>query len=300
MQSAAPDMRPAPGQKLFAWNGVAFFTPENWELSQSELSKGLNRIVLDDEFSPRLELEWMLCDSTIDSDNLQKNFQKQAKEITEKAVSIRRLDALPSEWTAHEYSMEDNRTLIVAYMVPSAKDSPFALFKLHFDAHSKELPALTFHTIANSFRFFHDGLALWAFYDINMELDAKFRLTASSLQAGRKTLCFEWRLRRLYIWFFSLADVALRDKSLAEFSADFLNRTNLLPVPLWSPDGPDRIKYRRRRLFFMGQFEEIGRMCFRYSATLHHLPQRNQIAIVVYNYRNDNDLQVLKESIQIK
>ena len=300
MDAFHADIRPSDGQKLFAWNGVAFITPRNWELSQSELSRGLNRIVLDDEFSPRLELEWMLCESPLDRQTVQQIFQKQAKEITEKAEGIRKLTGLSDEWTAHEYSMGNGRTLIVAYIVPTSEKSPFALFKLHFDSHSKDVPALTFHTIATTFRHFSDGPVPWSFYDVDMALDAKFRLTASSLQAGRKTLCFEWRLRRLFIWFFSLADVALKQKSLSEFAADFLNRTNVLPVPLWSPDGADRIKYRRHRLFFMGQFEEIGRLCFRYSASLHRIPQRNQIAIVVYNYRNDNDLYVLKESIQIK
>ena len=287
------------GNKLFAWNGVAFLTPSSWELSQSELSKGLNRIVLDDEFSPRLELEWTLCDSPIDSSKVQKNFQKQAKEITEKAAKIRKLDAVSDLWTAHEYTMDGGRTLIVAYIVPVEKNLPFALFKLHFDSHSKEVPALAFYNIANSFRFFHDGIVPWAFYDIDLKLDSRFHLTASSLQAGRKTLCFEWRLRRLYIWFFSLADIALREKTLAEFSADFLNRTNLLPVPHWSPDGPEKIKYRRHRLYFMGQFEEIGRMCFKYHASIYHFPQRNQIAIIVYNYRNFNDLHILDDSLKI-
>ena len=299
MNAPNTDIHVSDGTKLFAWNGVSFITPTNWELSQSELSKGLNRIVLDDDFSPRLELEWTLCDTTIDSSKVQKNFQKQAKEITEKATRIRKLDAPSDDWTAHEYSMEGGRTLIVAYIVPPEKDMPFALFKLHFDSHSKEVPALTFYTISKSFRFYHDGIVPWAFYDVNMSLDSRFRLTASSLQAGRKTLCFEWRLRRLFVWFFSLADIALREKTLAEFSADFLNRTKLLPVPLWSPNGSEEIKYRRHRLFFMGQFEEIGRMCFRYSATLHHFPQLNQIAIVVYNYRNTNDLCILKDSLRI-
>ncbi|MBQ7651296.1 MAG: hypothetical protein IJS15_10070, partial [Victivallales bacterium] len=181
MAATSTDIHIPDGNKLFAWNGVAFITPQNWELSQSELSKGLNRIVLDDEFSPRLELEWTLCDSPIDSSKVQKNFQKQAKEITEKAAKVRKLDAAPDYWTAHEYSMDGGRTLIVAYIIPNENGQPFALFKLHFDSHSREVPALTFYAIVKSYRFFHDGLAPWSFYDIDMELDSRFHLTAASL-----------------------------------------------------------------------------------------------------------------------
>ena len=51
MNALNTDIHVPDGSKLFAWNGVSFITPTSWELSQSELSKGLNRIVLDDDFS---------------------------------------------------------------------------------------------------------------------------------------------------------------------------------------------------------------------------------------------------------
>ena len=280
-------------QKLFAWNGIAFLTPASWELALTELSKGLNRIVLEDEYAPRLELDWLEPKEVLSAEKVQERCQKQARKLTEAALKVTAIDGLPSEWTAHEYRMADGCVLVVGYRVTNAPQEPFPFFQLHFDAQSKEIPALCFRQLAHSFCWFPEGQAPWAFYDVFFWAPRELRLTATSLQAGRKTLIFEWRLRRLFLSFISLADMALREKTLAEFTADFLNATKLFPVPVWRAEGYSNISYSRKKRYFIGQFEEIGRMCFRYCASCQLLTARNQIVIRMAQYRKQADFERL-------
>ena len=289
-----PDkLRGNPSQKLFAWNGLAFLTPASWELAQTELSKGINRIVLEDDFSPRLELDWVDHPATHSRDTIQKNYQAQARALTQAASGIIPIPDLPPEWTAHEYRMPDKRTMVIGYRIPGDEHSPFPLFRLHFDAHSRDLPAACFRQIANSLCWFNHGLVPWAFYDVAFAVNHELRLAATSLQAGRKTISFEWKLRRMTLWFISLANLALRTKGLPQYAAEFLNSTRIFPVPLWQPGQHDTLAYHRRKRYFLGQFEELGRLCFRYQATASLHPDRNQIQLQMLQYRRASDLDVL-------
>ena len=284
-------------QKLFAWNGIAFLTPASWELALTELSKGLNRVVLEDDYAPRLELDWLEPKEALSAETVQERCQKQARKLTEAAQRVTAIPDLPPEWTAHEYRMADGRVLVVGYRVPALPQEPFPFFQLHFDAQSKDIPSLCFRQIAHSFSWFSEGLAPWSFYDVFFWAPRELRLVATSLQAGRKTLIFEWRLRRLFLTFISLADMALREKTLAEFTADFLNGTKLFPVPVWRPDVDSNIAYSRKKRYAIGQFEEIGRMCFRYHAECQLLSEKNQIAIQMAQYRKQADLEKLIVSV---
>ena len=279
----------SPSQKLFAWNGIAFLTPASWELALTELSKGLNRVVLEDDYAPRLELDWLEPKEALSAERVHTRCQKQARELTEAAQKVTPIPELPPEWTAHEYRMPDGKVLVVGYRVPNARQDPFPFFLLHFDALTKEIPSLCFRQLAQSFSWFTEGLAPWAFYDVCFQLPRELVLSSTSLQAGRKTLIFEWRLRRLFLCFISLADMALREKTLAEYTADFLNATKLFPVPFWRPDGEERVVYSRKKRYFIGQFEEIGRMCFRYRASCQLLAEKNQIAIQMAQFRSPAD-----------
>lgn len=299
MTNNTNNLKPDSTQRLFAWNGLAFLTPKNWELSETELSKGINRIVLEDDAMPRLELDWITPKDALDKDKVQKQCQKQTRKLSEAACEVVEVKGISNEWTAHEYRMPDSRTLLIAYRVPSDTTSPFAFFRLHFSPKTSESPAVCFRSIAKSFSWYNAGLTPWSFYDVDFRLNRDFRLVATSLQAGRKTLSFEWRLRRLFLWYFSLADIVLREKSLAQYCADFLNNLKLLPVPLWIPQGDTALSYKRHKLYFLGQFEEIGRMCFKYHAEARLFPDKNQIALWVIQYRKESDLEKLSEELAI-
>ena len=108
---------------LFAWNGVAFQVPKRWELSVNELVKGVSRIVLEDDFGPRLELDWTKPRSASETERFRKRSLEYIKIIDEKSRSVTPLAALPDEWTAHLYRMSDDSFLATAYMVPPSSDA---------------------------------------------------------------------------------------------------------------------------------------------------------------------------------
>ncbi len=292
-----PDhLRPGPGQRLFAWNGIAFLTTKNWELASTELHQGVSRIVLEDDACPRLELDWFSTDSEVARDKVQRRCQKQSRALTEAATKVLPIEGLNREWTAHEYRMPDASTLVVGYCLPSHQGRPFAFFRLHFPTGHADSPAVAFRSLARSFSWWKSGLAPWAFYDVAFTLNRDYHLASTALQAGRKMLAFEWRLRRLFIWHFSLADYILRTQTAAEWCRDFLNSCRFLPVPIWHLDAEGKLSCRRKRLYFLGQFEEIGRLCFKYQAVCRHLPEQNQIVLWVIHYRRPSDLLHLAEA----
>lgn len=291
-----PHLHPGPGQRLFAWNGVAFLTPKSWELANAELYKGVSRIVLEDDAGPRLELDWFSTDDDISRDKVQKRCQKQSRALTEAAEKVLEIDGLSREWTAHEYRLPPAAVLVVGYCLPSPEGRPFAFFRLHFPAGHAEAPAVTFRAVAQSFSWWKTGIAPWAFYDVAFSLNRDYHLASTALQAGRKMLAFEWRWRRLFIWHFSLADYILRTQTAAEWCRDFLNACKFLPVPSWRVDDQGKLVCRRRKLYCLGQFEEIGRLCFQYQAVCRHLPEKNQIVLWVIHYRRPADLLHLAEA----
>ena len=103
-------------------------------------------------------------------------------------------------------------------------------------------------------------------------------------------MVFEWRLRRLFIWFFSLADVILREKRIEQWAVEFLNGFKGLQGPKFIPVQNGEIHTRISWRYPFGQFEEIFRWCFRYKARCIHLPEKNQIVLYAFNYRNEIDV----------
>lgn len=318
---AAPPLPPAAADEhFFAWNGVGFLLPVSWELSFCDLQRGVTSVAHEDDCDRRLEAEWLVPDSVPAQEKVQQRFQQQARAIAEKATAVLPIAGIDDAWTAHEYHLGDAAAqqppravaaaaqqlprggaaavLVIAYRLPQGPGEPMALFRLHFPAGSRDVPAVVMRSLCRSFRWWSAGEAPWQFYDVAFALRRDFRLAATALQAGRKLLQFEWRLRRLYVWHFSLAELMLAKQSVEAFCADFLRQSKLLPVPRWTPMPDGGLTYRRRRLHFFGQFEEIGRCCFKYYAWCHHDPARNQIALWVMHYRCAADLQQLPAAIR--
>ncbi|MBR6059961.1 MAG: hypothetical protein IKP58_17470 [Victivallales bacterium] len=279
---------------LFAWNGISFQVPKRWELAVNELIKGVSRIVLEDDYGPRLEIDWTTPRSKSETERFRKRSLEYIKIIDDKSSSVKPLDNLSDEWTAHLYRMPENASLATAYMVPASTGDPFVFFRIHFSKGTPEIPEATSRKILRSFSWTKDGSAQWAFYDIRFKLDCCFRLVSAALLAGQKLLAFEWKLRRLFVWHFSLADYITRNSTPAQWCADFLNKFKLLPAPHWTAVDDTTLVATRKKLYFLGQFEEIGRLCYKYHAICQHLPEQNMIRLVVFNYRSKKDLQKLK------
>ena len=124
-------------------------------------------------------------------------------------------------------------------------------------------------------------------------VDRRFRLTGTVFEAGRKRMIFEWRLRRLWIWQFSLADMALRGAAPQVFIADFLNTASGIRGPHFISD-KDRIVALRRRRYPFGHADEIGRMCFKYDAGYGFIPDQTRLMLYAFQHRRIRDLAMIK------
>lgn len=277
---------------LFAWDGVSFQVPDGWHLSSYVLRKNLTRVVLEDDYSVRLEAEWTRPKRPVNLKKTRDRAARAAKPLAAAATHKRELSATGSAHSVVLYTMPDKSTLLTAFLSPPGS-TLFCLLRLHSGPEDRDDPAVVLKLIAGSFTVHRGDTVPWAVYDISMELPVDFRLASTSLEAGRKLFVFEWRLRRLYVWHFSLADILLKGRAPEQWAAEFLNAFKGIPGPVFSPGVGGEIEARRPLLHFLGQFEEIGRRCFRYRAQCIHNKETNRITLWVYNYRHPDDLEKL-------
>lgn len=281
----------------FSWDGFSFDTPEDWDLSQYFFGKHTSSVQMEDECAVRLELEWTRPSRKVSASTLQARFAKSSGELGKVALTTDAVDSLPPGWSAVLYTMPEKRIFIIAFWL-SPDGGFFGFFKLHFEKSGRTKPLRILHAIAETFVLHDTPHVPWDLYDISLTLSRDFRLVRTSLQAGRKLLVFQWRLRKLFIWQFSLADLLLKDKTMAEWAAEFLNSFKELPGPVFEAGENDIIIGRKRRYPF-GHYEDIGRLCLKYKVGCVRLPEKNAILLAVFNYRRQADLNKIKESTRL-
>ncbi len=274
----------------FAWDGFSFAVPSDWNLSLYHPGRRSSRIEMEDDYSRRLELEWTRLAGSLHPEDVQRRYAKAARKLTEAAKTTRAVD-LPPGWTAHVYTMAGGQSLVTAYYL--AGKALFAFFTLHFDKSHTDDPASVLRAIADTFQSHAAGAIPWTCYDLNFELSSDFKLVDTSLMAGRKSMVFQWRLRRFHIWSISLANIALKNKALPAWAAEFLNQADGVQGRRFVANADGSVSARRKAYLLFGHAEELRRMCFRYEAGFRHVEAHNQIVVWVYRYRFQADLQKL-------
>jgi hypothetical protein len=280
----------------FAWDGVSFLVPERWNLSGYSFKKGVTYTEFEDEYGLRLEAQWLRPESTLKAAKVQKRYARAAGKLSRVAEKTTQLENVPPGWSAFLYKLAEERQVLTAFILPE-DSSLFAFFRFHFDQKDAERPGEALKLITSSFRTYHQGNVPWAVYDVSFELPFEFNLTSTSFQAGRKMFSFEWRMRRFYLWFFSLADILLKGCVLEEWAADFLNAFKGIKGPTFFPGEDGEIRIRRTWRYRLGHVEEIGRLSFRYAAKAIHDREKNRIILWAYNYRRPGDLDRIPECL---
>lgn len=291
--SQAPDTN----THRFAWDGISFLVPCTWNLSAHDCRRRVSRLLVEDDTAVRLELDWTHPRNPVDLTAVKGHYLKQAKRLTHAAQTATPLPNLPEGWAAFLYTLPGARGIVIAYFF-SPESYCFGLLRLHFDGAEDEDAAGVTELIASSFRSQERGLIPWEFYDVAFGLDSRFQLSGTSLQAGRKLMIFEWRLRRLLLWHFSLATVFLKNRRIEDWVVEFLNTSKMVRGPVFSAAHDGSVVGRRARRYPFGHYEEIGRWCFKYHVGFGHCPEKNQVALWVYNYRRPADLEAFKQGFE--
>ena len=289
---------PSPLEHQFAWDGFEFSVPSDWNLSFYDFSHPATRVVrLEDDVGIRLQMEWCRPKAAVGLDRVQTRFAEMSSQVETMAESHAAVEGLPAGWTGLIYVMPDKRRLAVAFWLAPAGRF-FAFFRLHFDGEGSRQAGQVLRRLADSFRLQNGPLFTWRCYDLGVEIPADFRLAATSFQAGRKFMNFEWNFRRFFFWQFSLADhVLARNPDLNQWAADFLNHCKFIRGPRFFKEG-DRLQNRRRAQYPLGHYDEIGRLCFQWWVRVWHDVPGNWIRLAVFNYRQPTDMDRLALSVR--
>jgi len=283
--------RSQPKTRRIAWDGVSFDVPETWDLAGYEFARRVTRLELEDDFSVRLQAEWVHLRRRPEIGAVRRRYLKAAERLARNASGTEQLDGLPEGWTAFLYTMPERRRLAIGFAMLPATET-FAFFQLHFGSEDGDSPGQVLHILAESLRRHQRGLVPWIAYDMDIELPAIFRLDRSSFQAGLKMLAFRCGFRKLHIWQASLADMALSRQTKEQWAVQVLNSSRLFRGVRFVVDG-DHVKACRSRLRPFGHYDEIGRWCFHYFIRCDHDHENNRLFLWVFNCRGKGDLPLL-------
>lgn len=307
--SSLPD-----GYRRLAWNGISFAVPANWEIAVFRLlRRGASRIELEDDYSLRMEAEWMTRHKgDLDTQSIQKRYEAASKPLTVKAEEQTEIQGLPEGWHATCFIFretgEDKKggslevvehSLATAfYLCPES--TMFGFFLLHFMPEDPEDPMETVRQLAGAFQT-HRGQphVPWKLYDIEFELPAAFNLEKATIDIGSKLMRFGWKWRQFSLWHFSCYDMFLKDGMRGDvWAAGFLNAYGGFKWIRFDPDGRGGIAWRRRKPFIFGHRSEIARLCFKYRVGWRLHEQTRQLVLWVYHYRKKTDLLMLPDAFQ--
>jgi hypothetical protein len=281
----------------FAWQAFSFDIPADWNLAGHTTAAGVSHARFHDDFGLRLELEWMEARRPISPAVVRQRYDKLAAAMSAAGTRSDPIAALPDGWSATLHHMADGIRMVTAFRV--LPGSPFfCLLKMHFDKTAGREPERLFHRLAESFTRHEEGLVPWAVYDIGFQLHRDFRLHATSFQAGRKLMVFDWRLRRLYLQFFSLADLVCREQPMEQWCAGYLKGFKALSGVTFTAGREGTLVAAHQWWKWWGNAEPLTRGCLKYRAWCRLIPEKNQLFLGVLNYRRAEDLAFLARGIE--
>jgi len=302
--AATPEER-RPKPRRIAWDGMSFDVPANWELAIYKfLRRRVRRMELEDEYSIRLEAEWVRPKRKLRLATIMKRYERSARPLTVKAVEAIPIEGLPNGWHASRYIFRETLPkrksaglLYVTHELVTAfyacpRSTIFCFFMLHFLPEDKEDPEYVTRMLAENYKHHtQSDLIPWRLYDLAFELPRGFLLENTMFDIGAKLMAFRWRLRRFYLWHFSCADMFLKDGVvLEEWVTGYVNGFGRIPGPVFYPGTDGELTWRRRGPWIFHR-DEIGRWCFHYKIRCQHDRERNQVVAWVYNYRRPEDLE---------
>ena len=299
-------------QKRIAWDGVSFLIPGNWELALYKfLKKGVTRVEIEDEYTVRMEAEWVRPRRKLQMDHILERYEARSKKLTMRADRKKAVEQLPKGWVATRYTFAEtvpNRggkgltvikhDLVTAfYLCPESTLFCFVLF--HFLPEDQEDPAKVARLVASEFRHHNDGqLVPWQLFDIAFETPREFLLENTQYGIGSKLMVFRWKLRRFYLWHFSCADMFLKEAGNIEtWVAGYINDTRLVRGGSFYVDEGGEIRWKKRRRHVIAHRDQLARWCFRHKVSWHLDKEKNQLIVWAFNYRKPKDLDIIPDSL---
>jgi len=294
--------------RWLAWNGISLAVPQNWELSNYRFpGRGVAHIDVEDEYSRRLELDWLAGAQRAQTARFLSDYDRSAANLARHADQKTPLAGFPEEWRVTRYDFREiiptrrkTREIgVVAHSLYSAIftacDASFVCrMQLHFLPGDSENPDAVLRLLTGSLKLHAAGPIPWTLFDIDFELPREFLLEATSFDIGSKLMIFRRGGRRLYLWFLSCADRFLTSATREEtWVTGYLNGQRRVPGIVFWPGAEGAVTWRRRRRHLFCHRDELSRWCFQYEVGYRRDLARNQLRIWVFNYRQDEDRRML-------
>ncbi|MDA0837386.1 MAG: hypothetical protein O3B01_13825 [Planctomycetota bacterium] len=277
---------------MFSWDGVTFEVPTTWNLSVYKFIKKLTRVEFEDDYTIRLEAEWVRPKGELDVEKVQRRYKLQSQKLTKDAERVESLQDLPPGWVASKYSLAEEQQLVTAiFMEPDSR--LFAFFIVYFEPEDKESPEAVIRTICETFVIQEGEIRRWQLYDIDLSTPIDFQLAGTDFQTGLKKMTFSWERRRFMIAFVNLADMVLRKHSKEEWLVRFLNSSRFARSGYFYLKEAG-IEFRRRKRHKFGHIEELLRRCTLYKWGCMYDARMNLLIPWVVNYRKPSDMESLK------
>lgn len=277
-----------------AWDGVDFPVPAEWELSCHGADRGAGSLVLEDSAEVRLQMDWAPAGEARACERVRRQREALVRRLDGLSKAAERLDPGVPGWDLERRLLRDGTGLVLGFQ--SGAFAPACVFvRLHAQADPDYPLAGIARRLVRDFRYHDRDAVPWRVYDLKVRVPRAFRLVRTSLLAGRKLLVFECRLRRLWIWRFSLAERLLHGRSAAETLVEELNRHPDFPGVRFHALPGGRLEARRRSAHPFGHRDEIGRWCFRYAADYRQDPASDTLLAQVFQYRHEADRDWLRE-----
>lgn len=303
-----PRQKTARASRRLSWAGVSFEVPANWEIGLYKfLRRGVRRIEIEDEYSVRLEAEWVSPKHAVQFSQVAGRYDRAARHTVARADAQEPIAGLPPGWSATCYRFSETmprrtrpgmlvvkQSLATAFFV-APDSSLFAFFQLHIRPEDAEDPAEVIRLLAGSFRnHVRDALVPWELFDIGFSLPREFRLEATRFDIGAKLMLFRWNVRRFALWYLSCADQFLKPgEDPRRWLAAYANDSRVFRGGKFVLDEAGNPVWRRLRRHVFGHRDEIARWCFRYTLACRIIPERNQLCGWAFHHRHPQDLDAL-------
>lgn len=305
-------LAPAP-EKPFAWEGVSFTIPHNWELAIYKFPKGgTTRLEFEDEYAVRLEMEWIRPRRPVEESAVHERYKSTAEKLTAQADVSAPILGLPPDWHATLYTFKEviptkrkkgltvvRHSLITAFHLPPGGRF-FAFLQIHWLPTDTDDPVAILRQLTRDFRL-HDAepMRLWQLYDIAFTLPAEFKLEQAHVAVGSKLMRFSWRRRRLLLWHLSCADQFITPTTDgSRWVTAFLNSNTGFKGIHFFPGPEGTVIWKRRRRYPFGHREEWGRRCMHYAIHYFIDTSRNQLIVWVFQYRSESDLDQIPDTLK--
>lgn len=306
-------MKPVLQTRRIAWDGLEFLVPWNWDLGLYKfLRKGITRIEIEDEYSVRLEAEWMRPRRKVAHSTILKRYQATVEKFAKRATDSLPVKGLPDGWTATRFIIKEmspnpgtsglrlveQQHVAALYICPHSELILFAF--LHCAKEDHENPAELMRLVAGDLKEnITSKLIPWELFDLSFELPNDFLLESTLFDVGSKLMVFRWKTRRFYLWHFSCADMFIKnDVVMEEWVTGYLNGFSRIRGPIFRPGKKGEILWKRYWKHPLGHRDEIGRLCFKYMIRCHRDLVKNQLITWVFHYRNPSDLEKIPAGLR--